>query len=644
MKHLRQQHWVGWVVGLLLLCWIYQPTVATAQGQGLWATGEGEHWWIVRPEADNISLSVLHRHASDEAGQLRVARKLTGRPARGGVTSFGDRLWLVYDNKMVQSMRGLPGGVGTGRPAGMWEWVTRVEASLPGGVQIESLTADAQGPWALLRLETPEVLTRVEALMRASSATAQRPSETEAKPGNRDTSIGEANTQAQPTDASEGVVAPANDAVSVKADAINAASLNVQELMTLPTQRLVRLVRSSWEVVELPAQWTEAQGKLAGAWVVMTGPGRNEPVLVQWWTLPAAGGNAPDHHLRWFTRQSAGNAGQAAGSAATAAATTTTATAAGTTAWRMSEYTIKGEAIGAMQAIAIDGQLVVGQRINEPAGIAVRLHLLRSEGRVEMGVLRLSEADAGAAWSLLPAGRTAALLAQRDAKNWQWSAMNLRGEVTQAETVLSETMATPWEQYVNQMLLLVVLVVATLMMFIFWRREPMDGQVKLPKEWTVAGFSTRAMAGLVDLGPCVGISFAYYGVDWVSGLHYWPGRSGGLENILPGAAAIGLYVLHTTLTELFTGRTLGKMIFGLKVVNLQGLPPHVWQVLGRNGLKVLDLIAWPLLILPIISPQRQRLGDMVAKTLVVMPTPPEPPEPPEPSDTSDDSDDAGRKS
>ncbi len=635
MKHLRQNHWVGWVLSFLLLGWVYQPTTAYAQGQGLWATGEGEHWWIVRPEADNVSLSVLHRHASDEPGQLRVARKVTGRPARGGVANFNDRLWLVYDNKMVQSIRGIPGGAGTGRPTGMWEWVTRVEASLPIGVQIESLTADAQGPWALVRVEAPEVLTRVEALMRATSAAVQQQGETTTNSDSNDTSTGQSTTQSPPTDTNQGDTSSANAATPAGVAVIDASLMNVQQATMLPTQRLVRLVRSVWEMVELPAQWMSEQGKLAGSWVVMTGPGRNEPVLVQWWTLQPTGGNAPDHHLRWFTRQQAGNAGEGGGNSAAPAV-------AGATSWHMSEYTIRGESIGAMQALAVDGQLVAGQRINEPAGIAVRLHLLRPEGRVEMGVLRLSEADAGATWSLLPAGRTTALLAQRDAKNWHWSAMNLRGELTQSETVLSETAITPWEQYVNQMILVVVLVVATLMMFVFWRREPVDAQIKLPKEWTVAVFSTRAMAGLVDLGPCVGVSFAYFGVDWLTGLHYWPGRSGGLENILPGAAAIGLYVLHTTLTELFTGRTLGKMIFGLRVVNLRGSPPHLWQVLGRNGLKVLDLIAWPLLILPIISPQRQRLGDMVAKTLVVMPTPPEPPESPQPPDTHDDTDNQRR--
>ena len=44
----------------------------------------------------------------------------------------------------------------------------------------------------------------------------------------------------------------------------------------------------------------------------------------------------------------------------------------------------------------------------------------------------------------------------------------------------------------------------------------------------------------------------------------------------------------------------------------------------RGVLKTFDLIAYPLLILMIISPYRQRLGDMVAQTVVVAKAPIDP--------------------
>ena len=48
------------------------------------------------------------------------------------------------------------------------------------------------------------------------------------------------------------------------------------------------------------------------------------------------------------------------------------------------------------------------------------------------------------------------------------------------------------------------------------------------------------------------------------------------------------------------------------------------QIVIRGVLKTFDLIAYPLLILMIISPYRQRLGDMVAQTVVVAKAPLDP--------------------
>jgi uncharacterized RDD family membrane protein YckC len=89
--------------------------------------------------------------------------------------------------------------------------------------------------------------------------------------------------------------------------------------------------------------------------------------------------------------------------------------------------------------------------------------------------------------------------------------------------------------------------------------------------------------------------------------------------MLPGLIAIGLFMVHTCLSELFTGRTLGKAIMGLQVVSTDGRPPNIWQVIARNFLKSFDLIACYILpILALVGKHHQRLGDLVGRTLVVM--------------------------
>ncbi len=39
---------------------------------------------------------------------------------------------------------------------------------------------------------------------------------------------------------------------------------------------------------------------------------------------------------------------------------------------------------------------------------------------------------------------------------------------------------------------------------------------------------------------------------------------------------MGIYVLHTTILEMATGRSLGKMLFGMHVVGLDGKPASIW--------------------------------------------------------------------
>jgi len=80
-----------------------------------------------------------------------------------------------------------------------------------------------------------------------------------------------------------------------------------------------------------------------------------------------------------------------------------------------------------------------------------------------------------------------------------------------------------------------------------------------------------------------------------------------------------LYLLHTTVSEVASARTLGKLVFGLRVVSLDGTRPSAGALLTRNLLRLIDLALgfFPLVLL-VYSPLRQRAGDVAAGTLVVL--------------------------
>jgi len=79
-------------------------------------------------------------------------------------------------------------------------------------------------------------------------------------------------------------------------------------------------------------------------------------------------------------------------------------------------------------------------------------------------------------------------------------------------------------------------------------------------------------------------------------------------------------VLYYVLLEGLTGRTLGKLVTGIKVVDAEtGGRPGLLSGLVRTALRLVDgLCAYLVGFLVVVnSDRRRRLGDMAAKTLVV---------------------------
>ncbi|UCD03089.1 MAG: RDD family protein [Candidatus Aenigmatarchaeota archaeon] len=68
-----------------------------------------------------------------------------------------------------------------------------------------------------------------------------------------------------------------------------------------------------------------------------------------------------------------------------------------------------------------------------------------------------------------------------------------------------------------------------------------------------------------------------------------------------------------------TGQTIGKRIANIKVVRMDGKPMTYMDALIRTILRIIDGIFFYLvgLIIIVVSKDKQRLGDMAAKTLVV---------------------------
>ena len=155
------------------------------------------------------------------------------------------------------------------------------------------------------------------------------------------------------------------------------------------------------------------------------------------------------------------------------------------------------------------------------------------------------------------------------------------------------------------------------------------GQFKLPETLGPAPLGKRLLAGILDLVP-----FAMIGsVVLVQGA--WPMVSPldkstavmweTLEKMDSGiaytimATAVA-YLGYCVLMELRYGATAGKMLLGLRVVGDGGVRPRLREVLLRNLVKVMILLSpvlAPLMLVVLLNRNRQRLGDMMGRTVVV---------------------------
>lgn len=144
-------------------------------------------------------------------------------------------------------------------------------------------------------------------------------------------------------------------------------------------------------------------------------------------------------------------------------------------------------------------------------------------------------------------------------------------------------------------------------------------------EYRLAPLGARLVAALLDLlllgAVTVGLALGMAG--GIALLGGWAGRESALVVLGAGVAVwFLLWVLWFAAAELRgQGQTWGKRQLGLRVLALSGRPPGVGAILARNLARVVDGPLVPLWLVPTLTASRQRLGDFVAGTCVVVDRP-----------------------
>ena len=177
----------------------------------------------------------------------------------------------------------------------------------------------------------------------------------------------------------------------------------------------------------------------------------------------------------------------------------------------------------------------------------------------------------------------------------------------------------------------IAVILSVLLFIVFVRRTPsLFVEMETPKGYVLAGTGKRMLAFAVDLIAISIVAFPLFITPWITA-NLIPGEDiqrefSYLLEIDPNAAyepwtkCLLLYVVYSASMELACRATIGKLVVGLRVCSTTGSRGTSLAIIVRNCLRFelyYKMSFLPLAMLVILTRNHQRLGDLVAGTLVV---------------------------
>lgn len=607
------------LTGLLVLL-----LASPATGRDLDAVSDGQHLWMVEEGPSNekgVQLQIYHHPAGITEGDRGRTAKLDPLPGElmpRGLAAGDGKLLIVTADRAVRTVRPVWSPL-------LREWVYEKRAlpSLPGGCTLVSITLGPRGPWALVRVEDADLLKELD-----GQASTRQPIDRRLL--NR--ALGLPDSYGLPPE-DEPTDPPAEDAIDPDAETPAGGSAEGQPEPAagpkVPAYRLIHHVRGRWVSSPLPDGFVRPKHV-----VLMIREGDQRPTLLIDTDDPAAATPGLRRYapVEPLEAEPAADADGPPGAAAAAWAE-----------MPIAPQPLPGKA---WSAVEVKGQAVLAiERWRSYDTLTIEAYLLRGERAASIGELDL-RVRSDTRWAVLPWRDAIGLVGRpgpwieatengspRPLPLAALTALTLDGEVLDAAAggglvALNEAERSQFEGNADLMIQIAAFIAAMLTMMLFYRRAPRADQLELPDGLMLATFGRRMIAGLIDLAPGFLIAGAMYDISVSETVLYWPGNgvAKALPAMRPGFVVIVVTLAHTTLFEFVTARSIGKWLTGLYVAELSGRPAPAGPCAVRAFSRVFDLFAPLMLVLAVISPARQRLGDILARTIVVMPLPEEPPE------------------
>jgi len=334
-------------------------------------------------------------------------------------------------------------------------------------------------------------------------------------------------------------------------------------------------------------------------------------------------------------------------------------------AWRDIDVASLPAGATAIALLPFEGRLVlVLKRLGREASgaPAVELFLADHDAKADSFILQPVTRDGKTAFwdpaqNLCAArlGRLVALAQQADGQT-QFATCDLSGRLfTTSEVTTFDRPPTDADGQEIFSAFLWGLMFAVLVPMLFLRPQSPAKPFALPETMRPASLIKRLLAAFIDVLPWAAVSAGMFPFEAPSPETFARQLAGQLPPSANQAYAVVtmllMYSAYGVVMERRFGATVGKMIFKLRVVADEGAKSGSREVILRNLVRMMELF-FPfglllLVILPLVTRYRRRLGDLMARTAVidaayVRPEPPETPQPPSgterqgPKDTSSD--------
>ena len=296
-----------------------------------------------------------------------------------------------------------------------------------------------------------------------------------------------------------------------------------------------------------------------------------------------------------------------------------------------------GELEGLSLGLLEEEPVLVGLRPDPADAKAAQVKVLRRRaGAWEAAGL----SDPGGAALSLPSDRSGSamcggqvvVVVAEDAETARWGLWPIEGggpqedfrPVPRLKLPGSSVLGGRWSQILSYLCLVFLFIT------VFWRRQAsLLRPAELPSGFGPAGLTRRAAGFVLDFLPAVAVTAPMWAEPWrelADALIEYGEQPEQIEPFLeklwvPSLLVRGVYAAYCLGWELWRGSTPGKMAMRCGVCGLSGRPCTRRQLVVRNLFRIIELepllLVGPLLLLLVISRNRQRLGDMWACTLVV---------------------------